>query len=202
MNIRKFVHSIAAAFALTLFASSSWGAVLSLDPSSQSVAAGTPVSVDLIISGLGNGDAPALSGYTGLQIAYDDTILQPIDVAFTSRLGDVTDPFQVVYSVNTFFPGFIGLDQVSLLDAATLFGLQTTPSGSFVLATLTFNTIAAGNSALTISAGVLSDELGNTISATTQNGSVLVTGGSPVPEPSTLLLLTAGLGAIVVRRRR
>lgn len=203
MRVRKHLQNLLAALALTTMASSSWGAVLSLDPISQSGGVGTAFSVDLVISDLGDGVSPALAGYSGLQIAFDDSILEAVGATFTSRLGDIADPSAVVYSVNTFFPGLIVLDQVSLLDAATLFALQSTPSGSFVLATLTFNGIGNGTSSLTLSPGILSDETGNEILTTALNSSITVSGDEPViPEPSTWMLLATGVGALAIYRRR
>ncbi|HYI94948.1 MAG TPA: cohesin domain-containing protein [Bryobacteraceae bacterium] len=203
MKLIPSARTLVFTFAVTVFSSCSWGAVLSFDPSNQSANVGSDVVVDLVISGLGNGISPALAGFSGMQIGFDTSILQPVSAAFTNRLGDIGDPSAVVYSVNTFFPGVILLDQVSLLDPTTLFGLQASPTGSFVLATLKFNAIGGGTSALTIDPGVLSDELGNQISATAQNGSVTVRANGPiVPEPSTWLLLASGFGAFVVYRRR
>ena len=176
--------------------------VLSLSPSTQSITAGSPVSVDIVIAGLG-AEGRALGAYTGMTVGFDQNLLTPDLVVVSNRLGDASDFSQLLYSVNTFFDGQILLDVASLLDSATLFALQSSPTDSFVLATLQFNTIGFGTSNLLLTPGALADELGNAIDPAVVNAAVTVTGASAVPEPSAYLLMAGGLAALgCVRARR
>jgi hypothetical protein len=70
---------------------------------------------------------------------------------------------------------------------------------AFTLATFSFNTIAAGNSALSLTLNALGDANGDSLSATLQNGTINVT---TVPEPATWLLFGVGLLAMFGMSRR
>jgi len=183
------------------FCAAASAAQIGLTPSTQTIAPGGTASVDVVFTGLGNGVAPALAGYD-LLIGYDSAVLQPTAVIFTSRLGDVANPAEVLASTNLFFPGTVELAQVSFLDAATLFGLQGTPNPGFVVATVSFLGIGNGTSALTPSYTSLADEFGNGLTASTAGASVTVSGVSTVPEPSSWVMLVFSAGLMLIRRRR
>jgi hypothetical protein len=174
-----------------------------LAPLSQTVTLGSQATVDIVITGLGNpAGPPALSGYSGLVVSYDQTILQAASVTFSSRLGDPTDPSQTLLLSNLFFPGEIELDGVSFLTAAQLYAAQANPTASFSIATIKFDTIGAGLSGLGLSYSALSDEFGNPLTETTHDGSVMVTSSTPtVPEPGTWVLLTTVLCFCYLHRR-
>jgi hypothetical protein len=174
-------------------------------PLTQSVAQGTPVSVDVLITGLGNGTTPALGGYD-LTVFFDSSILTPTTVNFTSRLGDTSDPLQVLSFNNFVLVGgnIVGVElvELSFLSASDLFSQQTTANAGFKIATLGFNTGSAGVSTLTTSVASAADENSNAISLTTDSGSVTVTSTTPAsvtPEPGTILLLSSGLLLVVGR---
>ncbi len=74
-------------------------------------------------------------------------------------------------------------------------------TASFTLATLSFNAVGLGTTALSFVPGVagfaVSDGFGDPLSITANDGSVDVV----APEPGTLLLLGAGLGVLALRAR-
>lgn len=175
---------------------------LIVTPASQSIAVGDSTSVTIDISGLGNGVAPALASYTGLVVSYDSSVLTPTGVTLSNRLGDPTDPLQTLLLSDVFLPSKVELDGISFLTGAQLFAAQSTPTGQFTIATITFNGIASGVSLLNLSYGALSDENSNAITESVTNGQITV-GMGGIPEPGTFgLLLASGLIALGTHRRR
>jgi len=193
---------IAPVFAIVAIATPvAWGSsiYLSVQPSSQSVAEGAEVSIDLNISGLG--DPPSLGTYD-LNVAFDPTILSFSAFAFGDPvLGDQLDPTGGgnTISFTNLGTGTVELFELSLDSDTTLNTLQ---APSFTLGVLTFDAIGAGDSPLTLSINALGDADGNSLSASLQNGSVSVTAASTVPEPATIYLLGGALVSISILIRR
>lgn len=159
---------------------------LSLLPSSQTIQPGDTAYVDLDISGLTAGGPDSLGAFA-LDITFDDNILAFDSVVFGNLLGD-PDPlaFETDIYVDDSTPGLVYLDEVSWLLDWELDALQP---DSFTLATLSFTGINLGSSDLVLANVDLSDAFGVTlVDPTLDNASVDV-----VPEPSTMLLLGAGL---------
>jgi hypothetical protein len=177
-------------------------AVLSVSPVSQTINVGDTALVNIDVSGLGNGAAPALAAFTGILIGYDGGLLTPTTVTFSNRLGDSGNPIETLLLSNLFFPGAVQLDGASFLTAAELYALQTSPGGTFTLATIAFQGIAAGLSNVTLTFGSLSDENGLDIMTSTTGGLITVNGTSAVPEPSTWMLLTSAGAVLAMMRRR
>ncbi len=90
----------------------------------------------------------------------------------------------------------VHLFQLSLDTPAELNQLQ---AGQFMLATLLFDAIGAGQSPLTFTVSALGDAGGNPLTADVVGTAVVDV--TKIPEPSTLLLLGSGLLAFVSRRR-
>ena len=168
-------------------------ATISLDfvPPSQSVSLGTPVTVGLQISGLGDLVPPSL-GTFDLDVSFDPTILSFSGATYGTGLdvlglGSLQITTPGVGTVNLFELSFDSVDD-----------LNTLQPGTFTLATLTFDTIGLGASALGFHVNALGDADGNSLSAVPGVGSI-----TAVPEPGTMFLLGTGLmGALLFRRRR
>lgn len=197
---RKRLLGTALLTAMLTVAAEGRAVVLSLEPAVFTANPGDSVTLDLTVSGLGNGAAPSLGGFE-VNVTYDSTSLSFTRYTLGSSLGDV-NLFEALDSTTT-AAGLIDLTEVSLLLPADLDALQ---ADSFVLATLDF-TVMAGlapgqSTAVQISPVSLVDgsSSSNPLSVSAGNGATLSRQASPpiggVPEPATLALVLAGLGMI------
>ena len=170
---------------------------LEILPASQDVPVGDSVEVAITISYLGDFVAPSL-GVFDLDLAFDSAVLAFSAVTFGDPvLGDQLDLFGFgsITAFDDTVPGVVNVFELSL-DLPS--DLDTLQPGSFTLATLSFDTLALGVSALDISIIALGDSLGDSLDANVVGGAVNV-----VPEPSAALLFAVG-GLIVghtVRKR-
>jgi hypothetical protein len=178
-------------YAVVWPATSAQAATLTFVPSAQTVVGAGPVTVDLFISGLGLGSPPSVGAFD-LDVSFDPTILSPTNVVFSSFLGDPGSGEAL--TTFSFVSGAVDLAALSLLLPGALDLLQ--PS-SFRLATLSFSTLAIGTSPLTFSQILVADAFGAPLAVTATAGSV-----SKVPEPSSLVLISSGVGSLFVLRRR
>ena len=191
---------------VVFFSLSALAITIGFEPVSQIVPVGEPVSVDLVISGLGDYSEPSL-GTFDLNITYNTAILDFTGYTLGSYLGDISLWEAVDNSGGETTPGTINLSEVSLLypnQANDPFYppgfppyLDDIQPSSFPLATLTFDTLAVGTSSLDISITALGDAYGNPLSLDVQSGNI-----SPVPEPATFILFGFGLGGIGILRRK
>lgn len=165
---------------------------LGFTPSSQSINLGNTATVDLVISGLAAGAAPSLGAYD-VDVGFDPAVLNFMGAIFGNQLDLFgLGSFQFV----TTGAGLINLFELSFDSPAELDSLQ---ADSFILATLSFDTLSAGNSLLSLSVNALSDANGDELqSVQIEPGSITsnrVVG--TVPEPSSLPLMGIGLLALV-----
>lgn len=196
MRLRAAVLAFATALALAP-SGPARAILLGLDPASQTVGIGDPVQVDLNVSGLGDLSAPSLGAWD-VDVGFDPTILGFTGATFSTELdlfgfGSLNGAFDL--------GGVVDIFEVSLDLPSDLDSLQT---GAFTLATLSFDALAAGVSALSLSVDDLGDSLGDRLVADQVSGaSVTVTAPVTVPEPGTLALFGLGLvGLAALRRRR
>lgn len=149
---------------------------IAIVPSSASFSPGDTIQVDVVVSGLGNFSAPSIGAFD-ISIGFNEALIDSTGVDFcVNSLCPLGDPglLQALTDVQLSF-GQVNLAEVSLLPPPTLDGLQ--PS-SFVLARLGFFANAAGASDFTLLSARIDDAFGNKL-----------------PEPRTVWLLMAALGA-------
>lgn len=169
-------------------------------PSIQAVNVGDAVTVDLQISGLGNGTAPSL-GIFDIDFGFDPSLLVFSSVLYGSGL-DVLDLGS--WQATTPGVGTVNLFELSFDSADDLNALQ---ADSFALATLSFNALASGSSPFTLSLNAVGDAYGADLPVTWSGGSVTIAApvATSVPEPETLALTLISLGALgfsMPRRKR
>lgn len=182
---------IAGAAALTLACAQAWAVpTLTFSTPATPAAVGSTVSVDVRISGISD-----LAGYQ-FGVNFDNTLLHLNGVTAGSFLsgGDTS-----AFGSNDVDPADGTLDAV--FDA--LIGAQAGASGDGVLATLSFDTLAAGSAALSFLNVTFIDSNLNDIAVTAVPGVLQI--GAPtgdVPEPAGLALFGIGGAAALLRRRR
>lgn len=193
MNKQRFLRACAAGL-FALCAQMAAAVQVSIFPADNIVDRGTQVDVLLMVSGLGDAVAPSLAGYD-LDVVFDHNILSLVSVSFGDLLGDQLDLSGLgSLRSTTLGVGTVSLIEVSQDPADVLNDLQ---AGEFFLAALTFDTLVAGESALSITINQLVDSAGNSFVAATAPGRISVA----VSAPGTMPLVMLGVGAALLVRR-
>jgi hypothetical protein len=175
------------AFATSLF----------FDPSASVLYLNEIATINVWISGLGDGVAPNLGAFD-LGITYDASLLALQSFSFSNYLGYPTDSF----TFGSIGSGLLSVQEVSFLPDAALASLQ--PS-AFSLLSMDFRTIGLGIGLISFQKADLSDGLGLSLSAELRQALVNVAQApTPVPEPATWLLVSAGglMGMGYMKRKR
>lgn len=168
---------------------------LSFAPSAPTVSIGDTVDVDVVISGLGVGQADSVSAFD-IDVSFADALLSYDGVVFGPAAGFDLDIFDLGGNITSDFlsPGSVNLFELSFDGIADLNDLQ---ASSFVLTTLTFEGLVPGFSPLSISIHDLVDAYGGSLPATVTDGGITV-----VPAPGAALLGLIGLVGVALFKRQ
>jgi len=166
---------------------------LSLNPSNINVNVGDTFNITLNAQLSDNAAQPGAIGAWDVDVRYN-----PLQMVFVSHslggfLGNSND-----FSLGDIGGGLVDLMELSLEDPQWLIDNQPDP---FLLATLQFECLKAGNSQILLTLQSVEDETGVEIVGAHAGGPVAVT-QTQVPEPSTFMLIVTGLLGVGVLRRR
>jgi hypothetical protein len=195
-------HTIRLAVILGLVAASDAALAQTVSIGSETVTAGGIATVALDISGLGQGTA---LGAFDVALGFNPTIISFDSASFGDpKLGDQLNlEGYGTFSAITPGSGQVDLTELSF-DSPT--ALQSSQATSFTLATLSFDTVGTGTSALSLSVnglGGFSDQNGNALTPTLQGGAITVQGGTTAQAPelgsgSAAAAITLLLGGLMV----
>lgn len=167
-------------------------ALLSLQPGNTLAGTGDTVSLDLIVSGLGNFGPDSLGAFD-LSVGYDTGALSFVGYTLGDFLGRI-DLSEAIDASGGAGGTAVNIAEVSLLSETSLDNLQP---GEFVLASLRFNVVdlvGGASTALSILPGALLADAAGAVLRVTETTQATITGrSSAVPVPGTLLLLLGGL---------
>jgi hypothetical protein len=167
--------------------------LLGLQPGNTVAGTGDTVTLDLVVSGLGDFGPDSLGAFD-ISVGYDIAALSFVGYTLENFLGRV-DLFEAIDASGGDVGGAVNISEVSLLSAVSLNNLQP---GEFVLATLRFDVLdlgAGATTALSILQGALLVDATGSQLPVTRTTQATITSRAQVPLPGTLLLLLGGLAS-------
>ena len=170
---------------------STHAAIITLSPQQASATNGEQMIVDVLAFDLGDGITPSI-GIFDIDIGFDASILSFANANY----GDQLDLFGFgsLKNVDDSVAGNVSIFELSFDLPSDLDGLQT---GNFLLASLVFDTLSVGESALTGSINALGDSFGDPISFEIVNSDVTV---NPVPVPPAAPLFLISIMILALTR--
>ncbi len=178
-------------------------ALIEIQAPSTDAINGESVSVDLVVSGLGN-FAPASLAAFDVNVNYDPAVFAFSSYTFGALLGDAYLPgpgFEAQDASVGDLGDMVNIAEISLLADADLHALQP---DAFTLATVTFDVLdlaVGATSQLSLFGGLLI-ETGPRILPSDTGGPVTFVGRARVPATGTLPLLLGAVLALRLARRR
>ena len=171
-----FIFALLAGFGLP---NANASPILTFVTNTQTVALGSSVTVSAVLTGLEDGGLDEIIAAYDLSVSYDDAVLSYAGGTF---FGLSSDTFLTSLGGGTISWNSISYDS----DAA----LQSAQGNSFTLATMVFNTLSTGTSALSYSYHDVTGLNAATLNYATLPGSVTV---NAVAEPSSLVLMSLAM---------
>ncbi|MBU1010504.1 MAG: PEP-CTERM sorting domain-containing protein [Bacteroidetes bacterium] len=148
------------------------------------------INVDVLISDMQG----AYLGAFDFNVNFDESVLAFDSYSLGSELGDIS-----AGNADDWGFGYLGSGVLNLSELSWLWDLSSQPD-EFTLATISFLGNGQGTSVLMLSDVILSDDWGYDLQAISESSSINVT--SSVPEPATILLLSAGFIGLFSAKRR
>jgi hypothetical protein len=186
----------AVSLGLVLLAARAHAVTITLSAPGAPVLVGSVVEVDVLIAGpgLGNFTAPSVRSFD-FDVSFDPDELSFLEVEFDVFLG--TPGTQAFVDSGEPAPGTVDLAAVSILSSATLNALQP---DAFRLATIRFEALEGGTSALALTQTLVGDTSGAALAVDEAIGASVTV----VPEPRSAGLVATGLllAALGARPRR
>lgn len=169
---------------------------LGFSPEAVNAPVGSSIDINLLVSGLGSGNAPSVGGYD-IDVGYNPAVLSPLSVSFGDpSIGDQLD----LWGLGSYIEVNEGADYANLVELSydSPMDLDALQADSFTLATFRFYLWGEGTSSLDLAVNSLTDADGNILFPQLLSGSV---NASPVSIPTSILLLGTGLTGLGWIRR-
>lgn len=187
-----------------LFSLSANATLITVELNDTDFSVGDVISADIVISDIElDPTFQKIVGDFEFMLNFDETIIEFVSAVFGDKLDVDPDPFWASDKSISALLSSIHLSEISYALASDLFVAQN-GLASFVLASVDFNVIGAGASAINLSDVAIGDDLGASfVSVATMSQAYSAVNPNPVgvPEPGTILLLLTAMTFLVLRKK-